>query len=291
MTSLHALWGDSAVKKFNVFELFMFGKHIGAIARIPQEDTKLGKINWRLYQAKDALVSQLMLDSIILPASRRAASDLVEAIDACSEQAKTGGLIGLLTDNDTEVPGWKITHIKEAAEKLEAVLAADMPGISSYVVAQKGIYKTEDLIESAKKHITVGVDILPAQATKDIDAAGRCLAFELSTASAFHMWRAVETVMQVYLTILTGKTIEDTLKKNRNWGACIKALEVAGAPTKITLFLQHIKDEYRNPTSHPEENIELNEAKSLFSVAISSIEQIISAIRKLAESSSSSEAE
>jgi len=280
MSTKELIGGYSAMQKFNAFELYIFGKEMSILSRHFKgfdNQTKLSEIRWPLSRARQMLKKHMSSEAILLPTSKRAVADVYAKVESIYSEK------GILSpeDGDKIVDGVKLYYLKESIEKLEVVLGADMPGISSYVVAQKGIYKTEDLIEHAHKQVSESaLAIFSAQAKRDIDDAGRCLAFELSTAAAFHLWRAVETVMISYLEALTGQAADEVVK-NRNWGACIKALVAASANDKITQFLQHIKDQYRNPISHPEENVGLDEARRLFSVAVSSMEQMAAEVARL----------
>ena len=146
---------------------------------------------------------------------------------------------------------------------------------------QKGIYRTEDLISHADQYFPSSIrESIPEQAKKDLIEAGKCLAYEVPTACSFHLWRSVETVMAAYYTKLAGKEFSDD-GVTRNWAAYIKALDDKGADAKITQFLDHIRQEYRNPQTHPEAMLEVNEALALFGVAMSVIHQMVSAIQKL----------
>ena len=76
--------------------------------------------------------------------------------------------------------------------------------------------------------------------------------------------------MTLYYKAITGKSFEDD-KIMRNWASYIKALEKAGADIKITRFLDHIREAYRNPISHPSETLEPEDAFNLFSAGLSAI--------------------
>lgn len=267
------------VKKFNVFEIYSFVKEIQPLAHLPKEDVPLKNVLFTLFSGRVALSKFIKADSILLPPSKRAAGNLIGKINDIVPDS----FDAFKADPEQKIDGYKFYYIKQALENFEAVLSADMPGISSYVVAQKGIYNTDDLIDGASKQLNqTTLSNLPYQALRDINEAGRCLAFELPTASAFHLWRAVETVMCVYYKELTGKSFEDD-EVSPNWGAYIKALIAEGAAEKVTQFLDHIRAEYRNPISHPEENVELAEALDLFSAGCSSISQMSKEIASLKE--------
>jgi hypothetical protein len=82
-----------------------------------------------------------------------------------------------------------------------------------------------------------------------------------------------------YCAITKGKGFADD-GVAMNWGAYIAALRNKGADNKITTFLDHIRDEYRNPHTHPDASIDIDEAQRLFSVALSSIDQMMRAIQQ-----------
>jgi hypothetical protein len=189
-------------------------------------------------------------------------------------------------DSDTSVTisSYNLNSISQRAKEFETVLANELPGLATYVVSAKGIYSTDDLVSHAEMHVPEKYrPILSPKASDDIRQAGKCLAFEVATASAFHMWRAVESVMDSYYKALTTKTFPEA-GVTRTWAEYIKALRSANAEKKITSFLDHIREEYRNPISHPDESLELDEAFGLFGAALSVIGQMLRAILEIMES-------
>jgi hypothetical protein len=187
------------------------------------------------------------------------------------------------SDTDVTISSYRLNVVTERAKEFETVLANELPGLATYVVSPKGIYATDDLISHAEMHVPEKCrSILSPKAAEDIQQAGKCLAFEVATASAFHVWRAVESVMDSYYEALTTKTFS-AAGLTRNWGEYIKALVKANAEKKITSFLDHIREEYRNPISHPDETLDLDEAFGLFGAALSVIGQMLRAILDNAE--------
>jgi hypothetical protein len=263
------------VKKLNLYEMYTFGKQLAALSGI----TQAAKINAHIFQlwfARENLRALIKDESPLLSTSRRAARKMIETIDRVLPQ----DLAGIAKIADDSAFEWAANSITNAMSELESVLGNDMPDIAAYVVSQKGIYRTEDLIDHADYQLTADIRAtLPPQATSDLREAGKCLAYELATACTFHLWRAIETVMESYYAELAAKTF-DQANVTRNSGAHIKALGEAGADSKITAFLDHMRDEYRNPQTHPDAVIEIDEAQRLFAVAISSIDQMMVAIRK-----------
>jgi hypothetical protein len=266
------------VKKFNPFEAYSLAKAVTPIAGWTKQDWPFGSISWPLYMARAALNQQIGEASIFGSATIRAAANVVSSINQvipADFQEMTAA------DPVKVVPRYQLEIIQESVRSLETVMSNDMPGISSYVVSQKGIYKTEDLIEHTDLHFPEDVrKHLPEQARNDLIQAGKCLAFEVPTACTFHLWRAVETVMgSYYVKISGGKTFKDD-GVQRNWSAYIQALDKKGADSDITKFLDHIRNEYRNPQTHPDEFVSLNGALGLFAVATSAIQQMVFEIQK-----------
>jgi len=269
--------GVFPVKRFNAFNVYTLGKQLFPVLRIQQGNHKFSDVMFPFWAAREALFPQLEDDTIFLDASKRAAKSVIEAIDGIVPRTLKEAFE---VDQNEAVNQYRIEWVKDAITNLETVLTNDMPGISTYFVTQKGIYRTEDLISHADNHFLEDIrKDIPEQAKGDIREAGKCLAYEVPTACAFHLWRAVETVMGAYYLKLHGKTfVQEGIM--RSWDPFIKALDKVGADKKITQFLDHIRKEYRNPQTHPEEMVSLSEAFGLFGAASSSINQMILEIQK-----------
>ncbi len=221
-----------------------------------------GSITWTVRSA-----------TIFQPTSIRAARAVILSINKVLPS--NWDEIMLKLDAKTQIETYYISMLQTTVKDLETVLSNDMPGVSTYVVSQKGIYKTDDLIIHADQHFPEDIrELIPDQAKKDLIEAGKCLAFEVPTACVFHLWRVVETVMGAYYEKLTKSTFKkDNVAKN--WSEYIKALNAKSANESITIYLDHIRNNYRNPQTHPEAMLEVNDASALFGVATSAIHQMI----------------
>lgn len=265
--------GKLEVKKLNLYEMYEFGKNLAPLSKITSE-AKVTDHLFYLWFARESLNKWLGVDSPLLNTARRAARKMADAI---TDVVPVDITKAMEIDKDQEI-GWRANGITQNITELESVLGNDMPDIAAYVVSQKGIYRTDDLIAHAEYQLSGEVrNALPGQACFDLQQAGKCLAYELATACAFHLWRAVETVMGDYYLQLAGKSFDDA-NVTRNWAKYIEALKKEKADLKITTFLDHIRDEYRNPQTHPDASIDIDEALRLFSVAISSIDQMMRTI-------------
>lgn len=268
---------EAELKKLDLHEVYMLGKEISAIRGLAPE-AKVAGFVFPLWDVRERLTTFTdQRSSLLLSSSTRAAQGVIEAIGRVLPN-DLGEALAIDADIAFE---WRASYINGKIGALETVLGNDMPDIASYVVSQKGIYRTADLIGHAENQLSEeGRAAISEQTCLDIREAGRALAYELSTACAFHLWRSVESCMGVYFTTLTGNDWE-AAGISTNWGAYIKALKAAGAPDKVTGFLDHIREEYRNPQTHPDEPVHLGEAQRLFPVALSAIEQLVLETRKL----------
>ncbi|MBC7602592.1 MAG: hypothetical protein H7255_08035 [Ramlibacter sp.] len=263
------------MKKLNLHDVYSLAKEISDIREVKNEATISDQV-FPLWFAR-ARLQQMISSALLLSSSTRAAEGLINAINA---------VVPVDVDQAMNVPpeptlGWQAGAIRGKVREFETVLGNDMPDIASYLVSQKGIYRTADLIAHAENQLSDDARAaISEQTCIDIRDAGRALAYELPTACAFHLWRAVESCMGTYYVRLTGKDWE-AAKITRNWAAYIKAMTSANAPTKITGFLDHIRDQYRNPQTHPHETVALAEAQRLFPVALSAIEQLVLETAKL----------
>lgn len=262
---------STSVKKINLYEMYAFGKYLAPLTVIEPE-AKVKQHLITLWEARDKLLGMADDGSPLLNTAKRAVGKLIVPIDALVPR-NFGDAMNIPADLSF---GW--LHgpaIIEGIKELESVMGNEMPDVASYVASQKGIYRTDDLIAHAENHLSSeSRKFLSAQACTDIREAGKCLAYEVSTACAFHLWRAVETVMGDYYFHLTGNTFQ-AAKISRNWGAYIAAMKAANADNRITTYLDHIRGSYRNPQTHPDEQVPVEEAQRLFNVALSSVEQML----------------
>lgn len=262
------------MKKINTFLLFAVGKALRPIEDIDENTTVFGPVMFPLYDARAQIRSLLENDALLLKTSRQAATQLVDAITAVvpleiREAVKL--------DKSAKVEWWPAHQIKKAATTFETVLAEELNIIDTYAVAQKGAYSTSELISNAEAMFSKTVQRkLPALAVQDIREAGKCLAFETPTAAGFHIVRAIESVILAYFTKVLGRNPPSRM---RNWGVYIRTLRESGkADSKILDFLSHIKDNYRNPVSHPDAVLTVDEVLVLFGVAVAAITQMSSAL-------------
>ena len=262
------------MQKLNTHTIYQLAVMVHPLTEIERTPIKTNRLLWMMSRARFQLAKHVKDDGIFSPSLKRAGA-LLREFQECGLPEDVTGIVG---DQNADALAWQVYAVSQKAKEFETVMANEMPGLAIYSVFQHGIFSTDDLITHADHHIPEKLrGPITDKAKKDIAEAGRCLAFELPTAAAFHMWRALETVMDRYYFALTGKSFEDA-NITRNWGEYIKALREVGADEKITVFLDHIRAEYRNPISHPSETLESDDAFTLFGTALSAIQQTSKAI-------------
>jgi hypothetical protein len=271
---------DAVVQRVNEYRFYDLGQKINAIRNI-QQDTDYGSMWMELWEARDAL-ELLKADAISVRVSVPVVDRLVTAITNIVplEFKEAIGKTRHAEGSPAPKIGFPYYELSESLKAFEPVLAAECNALDTYVVSQKRGYATSDLVERAVKMLPQEtIIILPPTVAADINAAGRCLAFDTPTAAGFHVLRAVEAVMALYYKHLTGKELP---KQNRNWGLYLKKLKtVPSHDAKISGALDHIRENYRNPITHPDETLTEGHAIMLFGLSLSVTELMAEELRRL----------
>jgi hypothetical protein len=160
--------------------------------------------------------------------------------------------------------------------QFETIASAEVSQFSTYSVVKKLAYDTRTLLEDGQSLLPEDIRLkIPTESIEDLREAAKCMAFEVNTASGFHTIRATEAVIRLYYQEVVGPLPRI---KDRNWGAYIRVLKAKGADPRVTGFLDHIRESYRNPISHPDQRLDAQQAQVLLGVCLSAIIQIIIAI-------------
>jgi hypothetical protein len=285
LESLHSVRriGDGQVQQLNVHDYYELGKALGHADR---ELTKiegpvaLSSVSWTLFIARYRLLQRLEDPCALLSSTQRSARSLAAAITQFVPEDIEAAFN---VDKSIQFYPYQASTISGAIKNFETVLKNDMPEMATFAVAQIGIYRTEDLIH--RSHLQIEEELRPyleELAKSDVIEAGKCLAFRVPTAAAFHLSRAIETGMNQYYEALTGKPF-DLKDAAKNWAIKTQALKDAGADEKITEFLIHIRKAYRNPITHPDVILEAGEALGFFSQAVSVISIMLAAVKTIEE--------
>jgi len=175
----------------------------------------------------------------------------------------------------------EVGELRKSISEYRPILNAEVQAADTYYIQQQGAFSTRTLIENADRAIALSTELialLSEDVKSDLRESGRCLAFQLPTASGFHVARATETIIK---TLMRSAKCEEPKESQRNWGIYIKLLEEKQVDRRITHHLAQIKDLHRNPLSHPDVTLTMPEALALWSVCTSLIGTMIAEIARL----------
>ena len=249
--------GDS-MKRINNDTFFQFGKALAPLASL-QAGKKMSEVMFSVYGATnwlDWFLQDKVVPLNVCKGPGYALSRSLNDVTAILNQENA--------DLTKPIEAQQVYEISNNLKNFETVLSAELQTSDTYFISQTGIYSTPDLIEKAERVFPESTrKHIPDHAIKDIRQAGKCLAFDLPTAAAFHMLRATEALIREYYGIVVGHLPR---MQSRNWGRYISHLREHGADIKILAALDQIREMHRNPLMHPEDFLSADEAATLFGV-------------------------
>lgn len=207
------------------------------------------------------------LDEFSLPVTKRASQELKEFRKKMKKLRSTHRL------NNTETE-----KLKKIMYELRIVLDAETEGNFAFIVTDKRI-DVKKLLSNPSALMAPNIfKSLPKVAQQDFFEAGKCIAFELPTAAAFHLLRGTESVLrEFYCSLVKNRRVKPLL-----WGNILKHLsERRKKPPQVLLNnLDNIKNSFRNPTNHPDMIYNIEEAQDLFGLCIEVVNRMISIIKQ-----------
>lgn len=166
-----------------------------------------------------------------------------------------------------------LQSVERPRGELETILRAELATADAYYVSRKGAYDSSALISNAEALFSQEIHIKVPAAIPEIREAGKCLAFELTTASGFHLFRATEIVLRSYWDFVSNDAVQPSMK---SIGGFIKQMEDKKCGSdKVIAALRQINSLHRNPLIHPEESLSLDEAVGLIGICVSAVNQML----------------
>lgn len=175
---------------------------------------------------------------------------------------------------------------KRRAEELRTIMSnirhtffAEAQGINTFIVSERN-YNTDKLLCNMQSLFgSVIFNSLPDIAQYDFNEAGKCIAYQRSTAAAFHLLRGIEASLLLYHNnFFRGKNLGKT------WGNLTHALKNktrGKLPDSITVnHLDNIRHSFRNPTQHPEKTYDIQEVENLLGLTLDVINRMIKGLDK-----------
>lgn len=220
------------VERINQFDFFQLGSAIKRLVAYPSEELRAVQVGSDLWTAQGLMENLLDGKPIPIVISRAAARDVKSAIDHIDnthfyEKTESGERKFKWPSPDQKIPEWSWNWLRGNLEKFETVFAAEMAEATSYYVPRRGIFFTPSLVEAADESFPKEMlSFIPDKTKVDWKAAGRCLAFNLLTASGFHVARAVEGIWNPTISffvisllarpLMAGQTISTLSGRYRN---------------------------------------------------------------------------
>jgi hypothetical protein len=182
-------------------------------------------------------------------------------------------LLELATELRATPPGAKISasdapRLTRIMDRLRHTLKAEAKTLNAYVLNEKKFDVLKLVADPASFLASETFEKLPRIAQLDIREAGKCIAFELPTAGAFHLLRAVEDSLRAYYKLFFKRAKIDKAL----WGQLITDLRGKRRkpiPSETLLnHLDHIRKNFRNPTDHPDMVYDMDGVQDLFSLVL-----------------------
>ncbi len=262
------------MERINSFSFYGVGKGLKAIEDLSDNGAAAQDVFWAFSQAQSAMNGLLEGKPIPLGISRDKAQAFKAALDTAfqnlfTEEKPDGQREIKFPDASSPlVNRWSLYWLKQGLTAFEAIFAEEMKETATYYVPRRGIFWTPALVDTADEAFPEQLrGAIPQKTKDDWKAAGRCLAFNLLSASGFHAARAVEGTLEAYYQLFSGKAGE-TLN---NWHDYKKELDKIAAkkPTpcpnaKTLAELDQMRTDYRNPIMHPRVILTEPDARMLF---------------------------
>lgn len=257
------------MQRINQYNFYEFG---GVLHPLSELDRDMGELDVLLTVEPAQKWLNRILNNELVPLTicKRDAEALRQEIETVIDR------VSLDSETPTKILGVDIYRLRSALDRFEHVFSSELQSLATYYVSEKGLYSTQSLVDSAEKAFPIKVQAQISDAARDdFRAAGKCLAFDLPTAAAFHIFRSIEAVLRDYLETFVDS---DSRPKSRNWGVyirvlrnCIHSGQQPAPDPKTVSMIEQIKDMHRNPLIHPEAVLEADEALVLFDIGKSAI--------------------
>lgn len=266
------------MQRVNEFDFYELAIKVHSMADFGVEPVKLSEHwseLWNARQSVDQIYRQRPLNFTTPAALRlyRAITTIVpEKWDEFISKFPKPG------EAEEAIAPWLLAELREAAREFETVLRTECQMMDTYFVSKKGTYSTKDLVENAHYQIPEpSRSKLPDQSKLDFDQAGKCVAFDVPTAAAFHLLRGTEAMIRKYYELIVpGPKRAST--KMRNWGVYLRLIKAYRGDSQVIALLDHMREVYRNPVTHPEENYTDERVQVLFGLCVSAAVLLVQAI-------------
>lgn len=246
-----------------IIEAFMAIENLDKI----QIGQKLKSVHYSLFNAQQQL-DAVYMDSVYgasLRSSREHAQKVRNTIEDILSKDDEGALVDL-----------QIWTLRNAIEQFKTVFMAEVSIFPAFLVTQKGANDTLLLIQDGVRLFPENLLAKAPETKFDADEVGKALAFELSTACGFHAFRVVEAVLRRYWdAVAKGKPRPEP----QTLGTMSGQLDICKlGDEKVIESLKQLTKLHRNPISHPDVILTLDEAVAILGMGRSVITHMLAAL-------------
>src|SRR6185437_12383080 len=202
---------EAELERINPYGFYDFGKELHQLKELSESITPQDAF-LPIWQGRDSMRALLSGKPIPIGVSTQKARELHNKLDALMDEHfmqtdEKGKRVLRYPDADAPpIASWRISMLKTNITEFETVFAEEMRETATYFVPRRGIYYTPALVDSADETFPKELAaFIPDKAKDDWRSAGRCLAFNLLSASGFHVARAVEACLESYYGLFSGK--------------------------------------------------------------------------------------
>ena len=228
-------------------------------ARSIAADAKFSEVTHVVWAAEAWLSGTLVAETFHLRTSLSAGLDVLERLRSLKRRIEQSFSEGKYE----ETVGWEAASLSAAIEKFTTLLTAELAVSDFYFVTNKGCFDTTRLIESGANLFPQDLSEKVPSAVRDCVEAGRCIAFGLPTAAAFHLHRVNEMVLRVYFDSVAPGAQHPEKKTIRAYVDAMKGQKIDNK--KVQSALSSLNALHRNPVMHPEQMLEsVDEAIALW---------------------------
>ncbi len=191
-----------------------------------------------------------MVHSLNLPVTTQASRELERVVSKLANYKPSALVNQALAD-----------EVQAIIERIDPTLDAELQLCRSFLLTPCRT-NLEHLLKMPQELLAPGVfQGLPALVQFDFREAGRCIAFGLATAAAFHLMRTIEGLLREFYCFHVKR---DRVKKLM-WFDMIDHLRKRPKSSAKALLdnLDNIRTNFRNPTQHPDARYDLETAQDL----------------------------
>ena len=201
---------------------------------------------------------------------------VTQRVDGGTIQSHIDKLAALSADEKITAENSK--ELVELSKKIDPTLDAELQLREAYILTEKQ-FPLPTLLDHIDRLFWKDVfAFLPLPIQDDFREAGKCIAFERPTAAAFHILRATEGALRIYYRALVKRGFDN----EATWGKMVTELRTRKRASRILLdSLDNIRNNFRNPTMHPEYSYGIDEVQGLLPLCADSVNRISAELKKL----------